>query len=86
MIKLLQSICHLLEEGEDLVLATIIDHSGSTVVCVHPDYLEAVDGIRDQIPNVEHFVALEGSGEGWLENAPATPCMSAESRSLAACP
>lgn len=30
MIKLLQSICHLLEEGEDLVLATIIDHSGST--------------------------------------------------------
>jgi xanthine dehydrogenase accessory factor len=30
MIKILQSICHLLEEGEDLVLATIIDHSGST--------------------------------------------------------
>src|SRR5512136_2578223 len=30
MIKQLQSICHLLEEGEDLVLATIIDHSGST--------------------------------------------------------
>jgi xanthine dehydrogenase accessory factor len=30
MIKLLQSICHLLEDGEDLVLATIIDHSGST--------------------------------------------------------
>ena len=30
MINLLQSIYHLLEEGEDLVLATIIDHSGST--------------------------------------------------------
>ncbi|MGD0843954.1 MAG: XdhC family aldehyde oxidoreductase maturation factor [Geobacteraceae bacterium] len=30
MIKLLQSICHLLEEGEDLVLATVIGHSGST--------------------------------------------------------
>jgi xanthine dehydrogenase accessory factor len=30
MIKLLQSICHILEEGEDLVLATVIGHSGST--------------------------------------------------------
>jgi xanthine dehydrogenase accessory factor len=30
MIKLLQSICHLLEEGEDLVMATVIGHSGST--------------------------------------------------------
>jgi xanthine dehydrogenase accessory factor len=30
MIKLLQSICHLLEEGEDLVLVTVIGHSGST--------------------------------------------------------
>ncbi|HTP66028.1 MAG TPA: XdhC/CoxI family protein [Geobacteraceae bacterium] len=30
MIKQLQSICHLLEEGEDLVLATVIGHSGST--------------------------------------------------------
>src|SRR5512136_56318 len=30
MIKQLQSICHLLEEGEDLVMATVISHSGST--------------------------------------------------------
>ncbi|HEX2768308.1 MAG TPA: XdhC family protein [Geobacteraceae bacterium] len=30
MIKLLQSICHLLEEGEDLCLTTVIGHSGST--------------------------------------------------------
>jgi xanthine dehydrogenase accessory factor len=30
MKKLLQSICHLLEEGEDLCLTTIIGHSGST--------------------------------------------------------
>jgi xanthine dehydrogenase accessory factor len=30
MIKLLQSICHLLEEGEELVLATVIGNSGST--------------------------------------------------------
>jgi acyl-CoA synthetase (AMP-forming)/AMP-acid ligase II len=47
--------------------AYIIGHSGSTVVCAHSDYLEAVDGIRDQIPGVQHFVALEGSREGWLE-------------------
>jgi xanthine dehydrogenase accessory factor len=30
MIKLLQAVNHLLEEGEDLILATIISHSGST--------------------------------------------------------
>jgi len=30
MIKLLQSICHLVEEGEDLCLTTVIGHSGST--------------------------------------------------------
>jgi fatty-acyl-CoA synthase len=47
--------------------AYIIGHSGSKVVCVHSDYLEAVDSIRDQIPDVEHFVALEGSRAGWLE-------------------
>ncbi len=47
--------------------AYIISHSGAKVVCAHEDYLETVDGIREQIPNVEHFVALEGSREGWLD-------------------
>src|SRR3954468_12179386 len=47
--------------------AYIIGHSGATVVCAHSDYLEMVDGIRDQIPNVQHFVALEGSRDGWLD-------------------
>jgi fatty-acyl-CoA synthase len=47
--------------------AYIISHSGSKIVCVHADYLEMVDGIRDQIPNVEQFVALEGSRDGWLD-------------------
>ena len=48
--------------------AYIIGHSGATVVCAHSDYLDAVDGIRDQIPNVEHFVALEGGPrDGWLD-------------------
>ena len=45
----------------------IINHCGAKVVCAHSDYLDAVDGIRDQLTNVEHFVALEGKGEGWLD-------------------
>jgi fatty-acyl-CoA synthase len=48
--------------------AYIIGHSGARVVCAHADYLDAVDGIRDQLPNVEHFVALEGGPrDGWLD-------------------
>src|SRR5690348_6627005 len=47
--------------------AYIISHSGSRVVCAHSDYLAMVDSIRDQIPNVVHFVALEGAREGWLD-------------------
>ncbi|HXI27371.1 MAG TPA: long-chain-fatty-acid--CoA ligase [Vicinamibacterales bacterium] len=45
----------------------IINHSGATVVCAHEEYLECVDGIRAQLPNVRHFVALEGSRPGWLD-------------------
>ncbi len=47
--------------------AYIVNHSGATVLCVDRDYLEAVDSIRDQMPQVRHFVALEGSGDGWLD-------------------
>ncbi|MBX0329644.1 long-chain-fatty-acid--CoA ligase [Oscillochloris sp. ZM17-4] len=47
--------------------AYIINHSGSRVVCAHSDYLDAVDSIRDQLPEVTHFVALEGAKEGWLD-------------------
>src|SRR5262245_32358322 len=57
--------------------AYIISHSGSTVVCAHSDYLEAVDRIRGDIPDdqgdipgVRHFVALEGTREGWLDYEP----------------
>ena len=46
--------------------AYLINHSGAQVVCAHSDYLAAVDGIRSQLPRVEHFVALEGSPAGWL--------------------
>jgi len=45
----------------------IINHSGAKVVCAHEDYLDAVDGIRDKLGGVEHFVALEGSGDGWID-------------------
>src|SRR5262245_53600793 len=45
----------------------IINHSGARVVCAHPDYLEAVDGIRPHLERVEHFVALEGSRPKWLD-------------------
>ena len=47
--------------------AYMIQHSGARVVCVHADYLETVDRIRDQLTQVEHFVALEGARTGWLE-------------------
>jgi fatty-acyl-CoA synthase len=46
--------------------AYIINHSGARVICAHSDQLDAVDSIRDRIPAVEQFVALEGTREGWL--------------------
>jgi len=45
----------------------IINHCGAKIVCAHSDYIEAFDGIRDRLPGVEHFVALEGSGDGWID-------------------
>ena len=45
----------------------LVNHSGSRVLCVHADFLELVDTVRHEMPTVEHFVALEGSGTGWLE-------------------
>jgi len=47
--------------------AYIITHSGCRVVCAHADYLELVDSIRDRLPGVEHYVALEGTRAGWLD-------------------
>lgn len=47
--------------------AYIINHSGARIVCAHSDYLEAIDSVRAELPNVEQFVALEGAREGWLD-------------------
>ena len=47
--------------ADDFVYIT--SHSGSKVLCVHPDYVPAVDAVRDQMPSVEHFVVL-GDAEG----------------------
>ena len=44
----------------------MIQHSGSRIVCAHSDYLDAVDSVRGELAGVEHFVALEGHREGWL--------------------
>src|SRR5258705_13202832 len=46
--------------------AYLIQHSGARIVCAHSEYLDAVDGIRSNIPDVSAFVALEGSRLGWL--------------------
>jgi len=54
--------------AEDFVYIT--SHSGAKVLCVHPDYVSAIDGVRDQLKTVEHFVVLgkAGSGaKGWIE-------------------
>jgi fatty-acyl-CoA synthase len=51
--------------AEDFVY--LVNHSGCKVLCVHEDYLELIDSARSRMPNVRHFVALEGSRPGWLE-------------------
>jgi fatty-acyl-CoA synthase len=50
---------------EDFVY--IVNHSGATVVCAHSEYVKAVDGVRDQMPKVRHFVAFEDAAEGWAD-------------------
>jgi len=45
----------------------IINHCGAKVVCAHSDYIEAIEGVRHKLGGVEHFVALEGAGPGWID-------------------
>src|SRR6202165_3823355 len=53
--------------AEDFVY--IATHSGAKVLCVHPDYVAAIDGVRQQLGGVEHFVVLGKSGgnKKWIE-------------------
>ena len=46
--------------------AYIIEHSGATIVCAASEYLAAIDTIRDRLPGVTSFVALEGTQPGWV--------------------
>lgn len=48
-------------------IAYILEHSGARVLCAHGDFLEAMDGIRARLPDLERVVALEGSRPGWLD-------------------
>jgi fatty-acyl-CoA synthase len=50
--------------AEDFVY--VVTHSGAKLLCVHADYLDMVDSIRGRMPEVRHFVALEGDKAGWL--------------------
>jgi fatty-acyl-CoA synthase len=49
--------------AEDFVY--VVTHSGSKVLCVHSDYLDMIDSVRDRMPDVQHFIALEGAKPGW---------------------
>jgi fatty-acyl-CoA synthase len=48
--------------------AYLINHSGACIVCADSAYLEAIDAIRAELPNVQAFVALEGA-EPWRPDA-----------------
>ena len=45
----------------------LIQHSGARVVCAGHDHLAAVESIRADLNDVQHFVSLDGSREGWLD-------------------
>ncbi|HET9780477.1 MAG TPA: long-chain-fatty-acid--CoA ligase [Candidatus Dormibacteraeota bacterium] len=54
--------------ADDFVYIT--NHSGASVLCVHPDYVAAIDGVREQLNGVKHFVVLgriPDGHKGWTE-------------------
>jgi fatty-acyl-CoA synthase len=57
--------CNYRLTGDDF--AYMIEHSGSKVVCAHPDQMSAVDRIRTRLPASTHYVALERARDGWLD-------------------
>ena len=51
--------------AEDFVY--LLNHSGAMVVCVHPDFLDVIDGIRERVPGVQHFVSFGGPRPDWID-------------------
>jgi len=51
--------------AEDFVY--LLNHSGAKVLCAHPDYFDAIDGIRERIGGVKHFVSFGGPRPGWID-------------------
>jgi fatty-acyl-CoA synthase len=51
--------------AEDFVY--LANHSGTKVLCAHPDYFDTIDSVRNRMATVERFVALEGQRDGWLD-------------------
>jgi len=51
--------------AEDFVY--MVAHSGAWVLCAHSDYLDLIDSVRERMPGVRHFIALEGEGPGWVQ-------------------
>ena len=41
----------------------LIQHSGASVVCVSADYQATIDAIREDLPGVAHFVALDTAAD-----------------------
>lgn len=65
----------------------LINHSGARMVCADRDYLDTIDSIRSRLPQVEQFVALNGSvgcpqpssvTKDWLDYEAALKTSSAE--------
>lgn len=48
--------------AEDFVY--IANHSGASVLCVHPDYVAAINGVRSRLGTVKHFVVLGRAPDG----------------------
>ena len=46
----------------------MINHCGAQIVCADPDYVAGIDGVRDQLNGVKHFITLgnERGRPGWL--------------------
>jgi acyl-CoA synthetase (AMP-forming)/AMP-acid ligase II len=45
----------------------LLNHSGARIVCADRDYLGIMDSIRSRLPQLEHFVALTGVANDWLD-------------------